>query len=372
MDASSAEAAMPQTSAVHQFEQLKQKKETMEHGIQLFSRKPSQGLKFLQERHLIGTKPEDIAAFFHNEDRLDKTVVGDYLGDGDDFNKQVMYAYVDQMDFLGRDFVTALRLFLDGFRLPGEAQKIDRLMEKFASRYCECNPNLGLFASADTAYVLAYSIIMLTTDLHSPQARFVRNKMTKEQYIAMNRGINDQSDLPQEYLSDIYDEIAGREIKMKPGLNKLPKQMKNYAGTTSERQRKLLQDVELAAMAQTARALMEAASHYEAAFTSASHCEHVRPMFKIAWTPCLAAFSIGLQTSEDESVIFWCLQGFRLGIKIACIFRLTLERNAFIQALARFRLYFMHNSFIFQIVVSPHKSWLLGFYCFSIYFCYFI
>ena len=26
-----------------------------------------------------------------------------------------------------------------------------------------------LFASADTAYVLAYSIIMMTTDLHSPQ-----------------------------------------------------------------------------------------------------------------------------------------------------------------------------------------------------------
>lgn len=30
-----------------------------------------------------------------------------------------------------------------------------------------------LFASADTAYVLAYSIIMLTTDLHSPQVRTV-------------------------------------------------------------------------------------------------------------------------------------------------------------------------------------------------------
>lgn len=29
--------------------------------------------------------------------------------------------------------------------------------------------SLGLFASADTAYVLAYSIIMLTTDLHSTQ-----------------------------------------------------------------------------------------------------------------------------------------------------------------------------------------------------------
>lgn len=41
--------------------------------------------------------------------------------------------------------------------------------------------------------------------------------MTKEQYIRMNRGINDSKDLPQEYLSAIYDEIAGNEIKMKVG-----------------------------------------------------------------------------------------------------------------------------------------------------------
>jgi brefeldin A-inhibited guanine nucleotide-exchange protein len=60
----------------------------------------------------------------------------------DRFNKEVMYAYVDYFDFNGMDFVPALRQFLDGFRLPGEAQKIDRLMEKFASRYCECNPKL--------------------------------------------------------------------------------------------------------------------------------------------------------------------------------------------------------------------------------------
>ena len=81
------------------------------------------------------------------------------------------------MVFSDKDIVPALRQFLEGFRLPGEAQKIDRLMEKFASRYCECNGDLNLFASADTAYVLAYSIIMLTTDLHSPQ---IKTKMTKE------------------------------------------------------------------------------------------------------------------------------------------------------------------------------------------------
>lgn len=39
--------------------------------------------------------------------------------------------------------------------------------------------------------------------------------MTKAQYIRMNRGINDSRDLPEEYLSSIYDEIADNEIKMK-------------------------------------------------------------------------------------------------------------------------------------------------------------
>lgn len=39
--------------------------------------------------------------------------------------------------------------------------------------------------------------------------------MTKEQYIKMNRGINDSKDLPEEYLSAIYNEIAGKKISMK-------------------------------------------------------------------------------------------------------------------------------------------------------------
>ena len=81
-------------------------------------------------------------------------------------------------------------------------------MEKFAARYFECNPSKDHpFASADTAYVLAYSIIMLTTDLHSDR---VRKKMTKDEFIKNNRGINDSEDLPNEYLSKIYDEIASR------------------------------------------------------------------------------------------------------------------------------------------------------------------
>lgn len=50
-----------------------------------------------------------------------------------------MHAFVDQLDFSNLPFVDALRLFLQSFRLPGESQKIDRYMLKFAERYIAGN-----------------------------------------------------------------------------------------------------------------------------------------------------------------------------------------------------------------------------------------
>ncbi|XP_068191405.1 brefeldin A-inhibited guanine nucleotide-exchange protein 2 [Antennarius striatus] len=334
---STVSAGFPPSQADHpeQYEVIKQQKDIIEHGIHLFNKKPKRGIQYLQEQGMLGASTEDIAQFLHQEDRLDTTQVGEYLGENVKLNREVMYAYVDQLDFCGRDFVSALRAFLEGFRLPGEAQKIDRLMEKFAARYLECNQGQTLFASADTAYVLAYSIIMLTTDLHSPQ---VKNKMTKDQYIKMNRGINDSKDLPEEYLSAIYDEIAGKKIAMKESkeFSITPKSAKQ--SVASEKQRRLLYNMEMEQMAKTAKALMEAVSHAQAPFFSATHLEHVRPMFKLAWTPLLAAFSVGLQDCDDPDVASLCLEGIRCAIRIACIFSMQLERDAYVQALARFTL----------------------------------
>lgn len=52
----------------------------------------------------------------------------------------VMHAYIDSEDFTDMRIDDALRQLLADFRLPGEAQKIDRIMEKFAERYCKDNP----------------------------------------------------------------------------------------------------------------------------------------------------------------------------------------------------------------------------------------
>lgn len=316
-------------------EERKMRKEVMETGIELFNRKPQKGVQFLQEKQLLGSTCQDIARWLHDDERLDKTVIGNYLGENDDHSKEVMCAYIDAFDFRQMEVVAALRILLEEFRLPGEAQKIDRLMEKFASRYCECNPQNQLFQSADTVYVLAFSIIMLTTDLHSPQ---VKHKMTKEQYIKMNRGISDsKDDLPEEYLSSIYDEIAEHEIKMKNNSTMIaPKPAKQPFIT--EKRRKLLWNMEMEVISLTATNLMQSVSHVKSPFTSAKHLEHVRPMFKMAWTPFLAAFSVGLQVCDDPEIATLCLDGIRCAIRIACIFHMSLERDAYVQALARFTL----------------------------------
>ena len=85
------------------------------------------------------------------------------------------------------------------YRLPGEAQQIARILEAFAKHYCEQNPNL--FDESDTCYILSVSIIMLNTDLHNPN---VKRKMTCEQFVSQNRGINSGKDVPRDILVIIH------------------------------------------------------------------------------------------------------------------------------------------------------------------------
>jgi Sec7-like guanine-nucleotide exchange factor len=68
-----------------------------------------------------------IAKFLLSTPRLDDAALGDYVGDGDELCSQVLKCYVSSFDFQGLGFDDALRKFLSAFRLPGEAQKIERM-----------------------------------------------------------------------------------------------------------------------------------------------------------------------------------------------------------------------------------------------------
>uniref|UniRef100_A0A6Q2YBR8 Cytohesin 1a n=1 Tax=Esox lucius TaxID=8010 RepID=A0A6Q2YBR8_ESOLU len=196
-------------SALCNYSKTTQRNKQIAMGRKKFNMDPKKGIQFLLENDLLQHTPEDIAQFLYKGEGLNKTVIGDYLGERDDFNLKVLQAFVDLHEFADLNLVQALRQFLWSFRLPGEAQKIDRMMEAFASRYCSCNP--GVFQSTDTCYVLSFAIIMLNTSLHNPN---VRDKPPVERFISMNRGINEGGDLPEELLRNLYESIKSEPFKI--------------------------------------------------------------------------------------------------------------------------------------------------------------
>ncbi|XP_065039957.1 brefeldin A-inhibited guanine nucleotide-exchange protein 2-like isoform X1 [Musa acuminata AAA Group] len=328
------------TSEVASIELRRAYKLELQEGISLFNQKPKKGIEFLINAKKVGDSPEEIAAFLKSASGLNKTLIGDYLGEREDLSLKVMHAYVDSFDFEGMKFDEAIRCFLQGFRLPGEAQKIDRIMEKFAERYCKCNPKA--FTSADTAYVLAYSVIMLNTDAHNPT---VKNKMSPDDFIRNNRGIDDGKDLPEEYLRSLYDRISKNEIKMKED-NLAPQQIQSsnsnkilgLDGILNIVIRKRHSSTETSddMIRHMQEQFKEKARKSESAYYSATDVVILRFMIEVCWAPMLAAFSVPLDQSDDETVISLCLEGFRSAVHVTAVMSMETQRDAFVTSLAKF------------------------------------
>mmetsp|Transcript_7972 Transcript_7972/g.29482 ORF Transcript_7972/g.29482 Transcript_7972/m.29482 type:complete len:1752 (-) Transcript_7972:83-5338(-) len=334
-----------ESSEATMVDQAKKYKSEFEEGVALFNKKPKKGLNFLISKGMLEEDPVRIAEFLKTSPGLDKTTIGDYIGEREELALKVMHAYVDSLDFAGMVFDDAIRHFLLGFRLPGEAQKIDRLMEKFAERFCKCNPSV--FKTADTAYVLGYSVIMLNTDAHNPM---VKNKMKKEEFLRNNRGIDAEGrDLPQEVLEGIYDRITQNEIKMKDGglpgdgAAKTPLKagalssmsMDSLMSLIPTRRRVSHIDTSEEAIRDTQQAVKEQGSRVSA-FQSAVEIASVKPMLDVVWPPMLAAFTVPLEQSHDPDLIQLCLTGMSDVVHIACRMGMDTLRDAFMSAIVNF------------------------------------
>ncbi|XP_045444324.1 IQ motif and SEC7 domain-containing protein 3 isoform X2 [Pipistrellus kuhlii] len=120
---------------------------------------------------------------------------------------------VDEMDFSGMELDEALRKFQAHIRVQGEAQKVERLIEAFSQRYCMCNPEVvQQFHNPDTIFILAFAIILLNTDMYSPNIKPDR-KMMLEDFIRNLRGVDDGADIPRELVVGIYERIQQKELK---------------------------------------------------------------------------------------------------------------------------------------------------------------
>ena len=205
---------------------------------ELLNENPKEGVKLLAKEGFISDDKdyEEVANFFFSKSaRLNKKMLGEFLAKPK--NSHLLDAFISLFDFRDLRVDEALRILLKTFRLPGESQQIERIVEKFAERYVSCQENSdsnqvdlstkspatkrrgsageendeAVRPDKDSVFILSYSVIMLNTDLHNPQ---VKRQMLLEDYKRNLRGVYNGKDFPEWYLSKIYSSIKDREIIM--------------------------------------------------------------------------------------------------------------------------------------------------------------
>ncbi|KAL5038865.1 GDP/GTP exchange factor for ARF [Batrachochytrium dendrobatidis] len=191
----------------------RKRKRIMSEGAAKFNASLKEGIKFFQEHGILPDPltPISMAHFFAYTPNLSKKFIGEYFSKPQ--NVETLGLFVELFDFHGKRIDEAMRILLEKFRIPGESQQIERVMDAFSKWYFESiqdDPNREIATESDTA-VLAFSVIMLNTDQHNPQ---VKRRMTFHDYSRNVRGLNSGKDFSIDYLREIYDAIKHTEIVM--------------------------------------------------------------------------------------------------------------------------------------------------------------
>merc|ERR1711964_155773 len=151
----------------------------------LFNEKPKTGMKYLmatgsRNPRYIAKKMELMK---HTTFKINLEKLGEYFGGEGKLNQNVMQAFVDDMALQGKSILSALRTLCAAFKLPGEAQKIDRIAEALGASYVRQNP--GIYKDdPGQAFLMIFSMIMLNTDQH--HASIKRSARMKEKQFIQN------------------------------------------------------------------------------------------------------------------------------------------------------------------------------------------
>jgi hypothetical protein len=117
--------------------------------------------------------------FEGNGDFIQNSKAAAWMGDDGDIRRRTLKAYLELFDFANVNILAALRQLCGKLTLKAESQQVDRILDAFAKRWCECNPNHG-FKATDVVHTICYSVLLLNTDLHMAD---IESKMTKTQFV---------------------------------------------------------------------------------------------------------------------------------------------------------------------------------------------
>jgi len=163
----------------------------------VYSFRPHQGVKYLVDNNVMRDEPDEIAKLIHGTTVFYGRSTQIFLKD----RRDVLDSFVDLQNFTDVSLCDSLRAFFSKIHPPEQrGEFLEVLVEMFAGRYHECNPNCGF--NKESVAVLCYSLLLLSVDLYSPH---VKNKMSKREFIRNNRPM--MADVSADTLSDIYDDV---------------------------------------------------------------------------------------------------------------------------------------------------------------------
>ncbi|KAL1421274.1 hypothetical protein MTO96_023245 [Rhipicephalus appendiculatus] len=154
--------------------------------------------------------PNEVALFLRDNSQLDKKKIGEYIANRK--NLKVLDAFVKSFNFTNTRIDEALRMYLETFRLPGEAPLISLLLEHFAEHWHKSMKEP--FANSDAAFTLAYAVIMLNMDQHNHNVKKQNIPMTVEDFKKNLNGVNGGNDFDKDMLEEVYNAIKNEEIVM--------------------------------------------------------------------------------------------------------------------------------------------------------------
>jgi len=336
---------------ITRFDQQKASHKHLQHALKLArTEQLKSGLRYLVVVNHTAAVPHEIAHFLHaNQDCLDKTAIGDFLGELESnlLDKEghdlLRTAFIQRLDFTSMSFDAALRAFLcdSGFRLPVEAQKIDRMLESFCVAYTRDNP--GVFRNSSSAFIVSFALVMLNTDIHDPRLRTnsssrARKAMTLQEFINNLRQVDDGHDFPKPFLTALYQSIARAPIEWKDASAASSASSSGAASINIDGadDREISQAARKAMELMTRKALAylktQSASLMRRQTPTSPHL--VAAMFELSWFSFIAAIS-SRENSRDVEVLHACLDGLGYGTAIAIMLGLPTERQAFARILAK-------------------------------------
>lgn len=127
----------------------------------------------------------------------------------------VLSAYASSFDWPAHpSFDAALRAFLAAVRLPVDPAAADRVLAGWAAAYYEATQAAAScpspsFADADAVHVLAFSAVLLNTDLHSAA---VKQKMSRSDFGKNLAGANGGADFAPPLLDALYASVTVRPM----------------------------------------------------------------------------------------------------------------------------------------------------------------